>query len=296
VDLDGIADELYGLAPDEFVTARKERERQARESGDKGLAAEIHALSKPNLVAWLLNQLARDHPDEVRALLELGSDLRRAMADRSGDRIRQLTHRQREVVGSLMREAERRAGAAGRSISDATARVLEDSLRAAMADPEAGRALASGRLTAGMEASGFGGPASVPGTPAAPADGPSAPRRTSRSRSKQRSDEPGRDARRRDALARAEAAVAETAHGRQQAERRLEQLEAAVADATEEVERVRRQLHEAMEAQSAAKKEQRDARSALDRRDRAAEDALRRLDELTGSGPAGGRPAGRRTT
>ncbi len=297
--LDEIADELYGLRPEEFTTARKERERQARDAGDKRLTAEIHALTKPNLVGWLLNQLARHHPDEVRALLELGSDLRQAVADRSGDQLRQLSHQQRQVVGSLVHHAERCAEAGGRSVGDATARSLEDSLRAAMADPDAGEALVSGRLTGGLQASGFGGAENVLGDRA----GPPERRRRQRSPAEEPDEHPGRpgrDARREEAVAGAERAVAEAGAARQEAERRLAEAERSVGDATERVERLRRELHEAVKAQSGARRGQREAESALVRTERAAEDTRRRLTALTEDGghrsARAGSPGRRRTT
>jgi hypothetical protein len=52
VDLDEVADELYGVPPEEFVATRRERERQARADGDRVLATSIAALPKPSLAAW----------------------------------------------------------------------------------------------------------------------------------------------------------------------------------------------------------------------------------------------------
>src|ERR1700729_4571101 len=75
------ARELYGLPLGEFTAARAERSRQARTNGDRDAAAVIAKLPKPNVVAWLANQLARQHPGELRPLLALGESLRQATAD-----------------------------------------------------------------------------------------------------------------------------------------------------------------------------------------------------------------------
>ena len=71
MDVDSVAGELYGLPPEEFVRARTGREKQARAAGDRDLAAQIHALAKPTAVAWLANQLVREHGDEIAPLLDI---------------------------------------------------------------------------------------------------------------------------------------------------------------------------------------------------------------------------------
>ena len=65
MDLDSVADELYGLPLDEFTTTRNEHAKQARDAGDRELADQIRAMSKPTQAAWLVNQLVRRHAEEV---------------------------------------------------------------------------------------------------------------------------------------------------------------------------------------------------------------------------------------
>jgi hypothetical protein len=155
VDVESVSDELYGLPLDDFTPARNEREKQAKAAGEKDLAAQIHQLTKPNLVAWLANQLARERVDEIRPLLELGAALREATATLSGQQLRELSRQQRQLVYALVQQARRLANAAGRKVSEDTARGLEDTLRAALVDPHAAEALVAGRLTEGMQNSGF---------------------------------------------------------------------------------------------------------------------------------------------
>jgi hypothetical protein len=69
------------------------------------LAAQIHQLTKPNLVAWLANQLARERADEIRPLLELGVALREATATLSGQQLRELSRQQRQLVYALVQQA-----------------------------------------------------------------------------------------------------------------------------------------------------------------------------------------------
>ena len=71
MDIDEVADELYGLDPSEFVETRKGRVTQARKEGDRELAAAIGKMRRPTLVAWVVNNFAREEPGQVEELLEL---------------------------------------------------------------------------------------------------------------------------------------------------------------------------------------------------------------------------------
>jgi hypothetical protein len=135
VDLDAVADELYGLSLEDFIPTRTAREREMKAADNKELAAEIHRLPKPNVVAWLVNQLVREHYDDIQALLGLGSAMREATATFSGDRLRELSREQHEAIRRLVEHAKLLAHVAGRQVSDDTVNSLEETLRAAMADP-----------------------------------------------------------------------------------------------------------------------------------------------------------------
>jgi hypothetical protein len=50
VDIDDVADELYGLAPEQFTSARNAHIKEAKAGGDGDLAAKIGALRKPSVV------------------------------------------------------------------------------------------------------------------------------------------------------------------------------------------------------------------------------------------------------
>ena len=53
VDLDTAVDQLYVVAPSDFVQRRRELSAEAQRSGDKETAAAIKQLRKPTLGAWL---------------------------------------------------------------------------------------------------------------------------------------------------------------------------------------------------------------------------------------------------
>ncbi|MEO8518639.1 MAG: hypothetical protein ABI438_05615 [Dermatophilaceae bacterium] len=155
MDINGVADELYSRPPEEFTAARNVFEKQAKASGDKQLAAVIHELRKPNTAAWLANQLVREHSDQVRTFLELGSAMRQATEMRSGDQLRELGRQRRELVSNLMRGVRVLAQAAGRKVSQDIARDVEDTLNAALADGAVADQLSAGRLADALQSGGF---------------------------------------------------------------------------------------------------------------------------------------------
>ena len=156
VDFDEVADELYGLPPDEFMPARTAYEQQARADGDRELATEIKALGKPSGAAWVANLLVRHHREEIENLVELGGLLREAQENLAGDQLRDLDVQRRQLVSALTRQARALAHQAGHPVSSGVGQQVEDTLRAAMSDPGAGEALLAGRLTAAMSYSGLG--------------------------------------------------------------------------------------------------------------------------------------------
>jgi hypothetical protein len=156
VDLDEVADELYGLPPGEFVAARTEAARRARTAGDRALAGGIGALGKPSTAAWACNALVRDRPDEIAGLVELGDLLREAQESLAGDELRALGTQRSRLLAALTRQARVLAARLGHPISDAVAGQVEQTLRAALADPAAGEALLAGRLTGPLSYQGMG--------------------------------------------------------------------------------------------------------------------------------------------
>ena len=150
MDLDEAADRLYGLPPESFTKARDALVAAARAAGDTALAKQIGVLRRPTVVAWLANQLAREHPDEIQALGELGASLRAATATLQGDELRALARQQHQVVAALVGQARAFAEASGRRVSLDMQRALEDTVLAALADPGAATSLAQGRLTEGL--------------------------------------------------------------------------------------------------------------------------------------------------
>lgn len=279
VSVDEVADELYGLPLDEFTAVRNERAKQAREAGDRQASEAIRALAKPSAVAWLANQLVRHRHDEIDPLVELGASLREATASLDADQLRALSKQQHQVIYALTQQARQLASEAGQPVSDATARGLEQTLHAALADENAARALSSGRLTSTLDSSGFPG---VDGVAAGQAV--LAPQLERARRPAAEKTDPAELARRQreraeqdvaDARAAAQQADAE----RDEANRRLQASDDTTKAAADEVERLRQALDDAMTARANAERDERQARKDAERADRAARTAQRRLSD-----------------
>jgi hypothetical protein len=157
VELDAVAEELYGTPPKEFTGVRDERAARAREEGDRELAKRIKALRRPTLSAWACNLLARERKEETEPLLRLGEALRQAHRDLDGGVLRDLSRQRQMLVAALARQAVELTAAAGHRVGDAAREEIEGTLRAVLADPEAAEAWAAGRLTKPLTAApGFG--------------------------------------------------------------------------------------------------------------------------------------------
>jgi hypothetical protein len=286
VDLDSVAEELYGLPLEDFTATRNERTKQARATGDRQLATQIQSLRKPTQAAWLLNQLVRTHAEETQLLLDLGRELRDVLADVEGDELRELTRQRYQLVSALVQQARALGQARGSRVSDDVAQAVRTTLEATLADEWSSDALAAGRLTEPLEiSSGFSVGSSASERPPRPAP----PQRSS----------PGTvtdlDAeRQRRALQAAEKQVADTTRRHEEARAAVERARADLeavqercAAAAEAVTRLREELDVAVSAQAEleqqAKALQQSAESADQAAREAAEDltvAQQRLAEL----------------
>ncbi|MFB6643308.1 hypothetical protein ACFCYF_39475 [Streptomyces chartreusis] len=167
MDLETVADELYRLRPEEFTATRAARMAEARTAGDRALADSIGKLRRPSLSAWAGNLLVHESPGEVEPLLRLGEGLRQAHRDLDGAQLRELSRQQRVLITALSRQAGQLAAQAGHPITEAARHEVENTLRAVLADPDAAREWASGRLVKPL-AAGTGFPAMAEGAAPAP--------------------------------------------------------------------------------------------------------------------------------
>ncbi|AKJ08884.1 hypothetical protein ABB07_02215 [Streptomyces incarnatus] len=327
MDLDTVADELYGLRPEEFVAARDRRALDARKAGDQALAKEIGALRRPSLAAWAGNLLVRRQPEEVQPLLDLGESLRRAHRELDGPRLRKLVRRQSEVIGALGRQARRLAAEAGRPVGEGVQREVEETLHAVLADPEAAREWAAGRLVKPLSAT-FGFPeadatvlALRPVAPAATrgkrhaqleAPGGRGPERKraeteepkrgeaerKRAEAAERADELAHRRRLNEARGAARDAERDLRTREAEAEaagREAEEARDRLAEAERRVRELRARLRDAEEEQQRSRDDEREARDRARQADRAVREARRRAEETAARATAAeaDRPAGR---
>ncbi|WP_199429810.1 hypothetical protein [Qaidamihabitans albus] len=242
MDFESVADELYGVDRDEFTAVRDERAAAARAAGDKELAKRIGGLRKPTSAAALVNGLARARPDEVGRLGEVGDALREAHAELAGERLRALSRQRHELVRALTEQAVELSGT---KVSESVTREVSETLEAALADPEAGRAVAEGRLTSALRPdTGFSGDWMAVGPPRKPAaggkDGKSANGKKKDGKSKDDRAEIAR--RRREELKQARAALAEARSARDDAGAELRAAEREEAKARRRTEAARKAL------------------------------------------------------
>jgi hypothetical protein len=155
VNIDEALDELYGAALDEFVSERKRLAK--RLEGDD--AKQLAAVKKPNVAAWVLNQLARRERRDVDLLLDAGHRLRQAQAGvlRGAEKesFEDARRKESDALKRLTKAAERLLRDARGSASASTLTQVNESLRAAAITEEGRELLARGRFTEPVRASGF---------------------------------------------------------------------------------------------------------------------------------------------
>ncbi|MFJ5730712.1 hypothetical protein [Streptomyces paradoxus] len=286
MDYDSVADELYALRPEEFTAARASAVASARTAGDRELAERIGALRKPSLAAWVSNLLVRSSPGEVEPLLRLGEGLRQAHQDLDGAQLRELSLRRHALIRALTLQARQLAKEAGHPIGEGVQREVENTLHAVLADPEAARAWAGGRLTKPLSAA-VGFPAVAEAArPQRPAPAPPpAPSRPDKKTSEQR--RRGLERARKDAEAaerelrelRDEAAAAGQAAG--EAKQQVDALQGRVEELTGELERIRSEHQQARFAERAAREQARTADRRVREAGRKAATAAAQLERLT---------------
>lgn len=273
MDLDEAVTELYAAPLEEFVAVRT---RLAQAAG-RPAAAEIKALRKPTVTAWLLNQLAREQTDVVATVDDLGRRMRAAQAAADMTALRELRPERDAVLRDCVAAVRDVAEEHGRSLSQAGADEVSATVIAALADVESQAALASGMLVKTLSYSGFG-----------EVDIDDAVATRARLRVVTGGDDEGGDDAGGDdaadpdehdlaaaALARAEAEHARVTH---EAQVRLQTAEAELAQATTELQDAKAALAAARERASAARQEAR-------RRGRERDAAAKRVAEARRGSP-----------
>ena len=158
---------LYGLPLSKFTAARNARAKELKQE-DGELAAAVAGLPKPSLSAAALNELVREDPSEIRALVQSGKRLREAqeaaVAGKKGADLNAAVREHRVSLDRLQRDLRRR------KLSGPTLEKSMQTLRVASVDPELQPLLERGILHEDLTAAGFGlDPGLVPARPKQPA-------------------------------------------------------------------------------------------------------------------------------
>jgi DNA repair exonuclease SbcCD ATPase subunit len=291
--------ELYGLPLEDFTPARDAAAKELRKAGDRETAARVAKLPKPTPAAWAANQVAREQPELIEALLEAGAGLREAqdaaVAGHGSGGLREATLAQRSAVDAVMAAATA-LKPAGRPLSRPMADRLRTTLQAAAGDEALRDALSNGRLVNEAQAGGAWpfalepAPARRPAAEAAPAKPAAGKKRPGESRDEAAAARKAAEREEREAAERAER------EQRKQLEAQLrdarmslrvrervaagaaEDAEAAaqaVADADERLEEAKQAAEEARAEAEAAQRVFSEAESELER----ARDEVARLEE-----------------
>ncbi|MEU2244647.1 hypothetical protein ABZ572_35240 [Streptomyces sp. NPDC018338] len=270
MDVEEIAEELYGLKPSDFVAARDRYVAEARKAKDPGAAKAIASLRRPALAVWAANLLARQRPRETRQFLTLGETLREAHRTLDADQLRAASRQQHQLVSALARTASVLAQETGQPVSDTVLHEIEQALHGVLAHPDVADLWSKGRLVKTPEAAvDFAtiAPAKAPAH-SAPADQPAPTKKPGRKAARLRDLDLER------ARTAAKEADAEVGRREQELGKARDAQETADGKAGETAERARRLERELQGAQR-AKTETAAAASAAGTEVKAAERALR---------------------
>jgi hypothetical protein len=267
VDLESAVDELYAGSPDDFIERRKALVAQARAAKDRPLATAVGALRRPTRSAWLVNLYAREAPDELGALLDLGEALQAAQQQLSGPDLRRLSVDRGKALTAATRRAVALGHDHGYDAPEAARLEVTQTLQAALADPDVAEQVRTGTVTQAQSYGGFGAFALAPPTTATAAEPQS-----------RQAESPE-----------AEASAAGTADDeaddeaderRAEAESRLLATEAALSEAADDADAATTRADELADRVEALRAELADAERAESDAQRSARSARKRVSEL----------------
>lgn len=293
MDLASATDELYAGSPEDFVERRKALAAAARAAKDRALATTIGKLRRPTRSAWLVNVYAREAPEELTGLLDLGAALQAAQQQLSVTELRRLSGERQQTLAAATRTAIRLGEDHGYTATEAVRQEVTQTLQAALADPEVAEQVRAGTVTEAHAYGGFGvfGLAEAQAAPASADEAtPGDPDDPAREDSQDAED--GGDAE--DAKDAKDAEEDRAAEQRAAAEQRLHDAEEALSTAADEaeeatehadeladrVEALRRELSDAEESETEARQVARSARKAVTERQAEVEAAREAYEAL----------------
>jgi hypothetical protein len=238
-------DELYREHPDGFVAGRNALAKELRQAGERDEAERVKKLRRPSAAAWLINRAALTSPKALQEFAEASQALADAQAkalegeDDGATGWRAAATREREAATAVIEAARGAADDAGHKAGQRALELVDETLRAAAADPALRERVLRGRVEREQSAATLGTPslASLPDLDRG------ASKRQTAARARREATQARRDLERtEDELADAEAHQERMqAHVEQTAET-LKQAKAKLAEAKRETTRLKRQL------------------------------------------------------
>ncbi|WP_063886689.1 hypothetical protein [Streptomyces aureus] len=286
MDVEEVAEELYGLRPAEFVAARDTYVARARAAKDARAAKAIAALRRPSLAAWAANRLARQRQREAQQFLALGETLREAHRTLDAEQLRAASGQRQQLITALARTAAGLAGEAGLSVSDTVLHEIEQTLHGVLADQDVAEQWSRGRLVKAPEAAVGFPEVAQEAVPARRAPAAEAPEAAETPEGEQTAGSPEQPAPKKKT---ARGADARRLRERERARlRELERARTAAEEADGEVGRRERELAEARDARQAAAAEAEEAAELVSRLERELHDGRQAEQEArTASATAG---------
>jgi hypothetical protein len=224
-------DDLYGAPLEEFVAERKRLAKKL----DPGDAKAFAKARKPNVAAWVLNQLARRERRDVDLLLDAGHRLRQAQAGvlRGAEKatFEDARRKESDALKRLTKAAERLLRDARGTVGAGVLGQVDEGLRAAAISEEGRELLARGRFVEPPRPVGFDAFAGLDVPAPAPKSKPSSKRPAPKKRNTQE-------------LREAAATLRELEQRRRAAERAAKKAAAEAAALADEVAAAERRLRE----------------------------------------------------
>ena len=151
-----VVDALFAGDPSTFIADRDAAAKAARASGDREAASRIKALRRPSVAAWYVNVAARSSLMSLHEWLTLGASLREAQAGLDMAEVRRLGAGRAALENRVIRDLTAHLATLGTTAGSTALDEVRATLRAALADPAASAAVASGRLERALSYGGFG--------------------------------------------------------------------------------------------------------------------------------------------
>ncbi len=152
---------LYALPLDEFTRARDALAKELAAKGQAKAAKETRQLKRPVVAAWVVNQLAHQHPENLEELLSSSRALekahRKALSGAGPETLKEANRTFQRALDALMANVNALLAATGRAAAGDLIRQVDETLRAASLGSEEDRSvLSQGMLTRPLQHSGFG--------------------------------------------------------------------------------------------------------------------------------------------